>query len=107
MLTGWFRGQVAEKIDILALTRRSSIPGESIPETVIQTQVECILRRKSEDTLSPPVTSKDASYRCYLIGGQKPEVSQIVKRDDGERLTILTKPERFKNLIFFDCQHKS
>ena len=107
MLTGWFRNQVAEKVDILGLTRKSSTPGEPIPETVIQSQVECIIRRQGEDTQSPPVTTRDTSYRCYLIGSQKPEVSQIVKRDNGERLTILTKPERFKNLIFFDCQHKS
>ena len=107
MLTGAFRQQVAEKVDILELSRKSSTPGSPIPEATVQSQVECRLSRKSEDSQAAPATTQGALYRCYLFDGESPTVSQVIKRSDGERLTILTKPEEFNNIIFFDCQHTS
>ena len=107
MLTGAFRQQVAEKVDVLNLSRKSSTPGSAIPETTAQSQVECLLIRKREASQAAPTTTQDAMYRCYLLEGEEPVVSQLIKRSDGERLTILTKPEKFNNIIFFDCQHKS
>ena len=97
----------AEPVDVLDLSRKMSVPGESIPETVAQSQVECFLVRKGDTSLSAPTTTQDTMYRCYLLDGETPEVSQLIKRADGERLTILTKPEKYDNIIFFDCQHKS
>lgn len=107
MLSGWFRKQRGEKVDILGLSRKSSTPGNTIPETVIQSQLQCMLSPQGDDTINPPVTSKSLNYKCYLFEGDKPEVSQIVKRDTGERLTILTKPEKIRGVIVFNCQHKS
>ena len=107
MLTGGFRKQVAEKVDILDLSRKASTPGSAIPETTAQSQVECILIRKREASQVEPSTTQDTMYRCYLLNGEVPEVAQLIKRSDGERLTILTKPEKYKNIFFFDCQHKS
>ena len=107
MLSGAFRKQVAEKVDILNLSRKNSIPGSPIPETTSQSQVECILSRKGNDSLSPPTTSKNLLYGCHLINGELPKVSQIIKRANGERLTILTIPEKVIDIIVFDCQHTS
>ena len=105
MLTGSFRRQKSEKIDIVDLTRKNSLPGNAIPEITVQSQIECVLIRKKEDSQLAPVTSKDTMYRCYLFEGQVPHISQIIKRNDNERLTILTKPEKYRNMIFFDCLH--
>ena len=107
MLTGAFRQQFAEKVDVLDLSRKSSTPGSAIPETIAQSQVECILVRKKESSQAAPATTQDTMYRCYLFDGEKPTVSQIIKRSDGERLTVLTKPEKFNSIILFDCQHTS
>ena len=107
MLTGAFRRQVAEKVDILDLSRKSSTPGSAIPETTAQSQVECLLIRKSEDSQAAPATTQEAMYRCYLFSSVTPTVSQLIKRSSGERLTVLTKPEKFNNIIFFDCRHTS
>ena len=107
MLTGWFRKEAGETIDVLGLSRKNSTPGSAIPETIVQSQIECVLVRKSDDTASPPVTTKTALYRCFLFGDEVPEVSQVIKRSDDERLTILTKPEIFNGVVFFDCQHTS
>ena len=107
MLTGAFRKQVAEKVDILDLSRKASTPGSAIPETTAQSQVECLLIRKREASQAEPSTTQDTMYRCYLLEGETPTVAQLIKRSDGERLTILTKPEKYKNIIYFDCQHKS
>ena len=107
MLSGAFRQQLAEKVDILDLSRKASTPGSAIPEITAQSQVECLLVRKRENSQAEPGTTQDTMYRCYLLDGDAPEVSQLVKRSDGERLTILTKPEKFNGIILFDCQHKS
>ena len=106
MLSGAFRRQRAEKVDILELSRNSSTPGSAIPETTVQSQVECALVRKKENAQAEPTTTQDTMYRCYLFEGETPSVSQLIKRSDGERLTILTKPEKFKDTIYFDCQHQ-
>ena len=105
MLTGAFRRREGEKVDIIDLSRKNSTPGSSIPETVVQSQIECVLIRKAEDSQSAPVTSKNTSYRCYLFEGEAPDVSQIIKRSNDERLTILTDPEEYKHMIYFDCLH--
>ena len=105
MLSGAFRRQRAEKVDILELSRKSSTPGSAIPEATVQSQVECALVRKKENSQAEPGTTQDTMYRCYLLDGDAPTVSQLIKRSDGERLTILTKPETFNSIIFFDCQH--
>ena len=107
MLSGAFRRQRAEKVDILDLSRKASTPGSAIPETTAQSQVECLLVRKRENSQAEPTTTQESMYRCYLFEGETPSVSQLIKRSDGERLTILTKPEKFNGIILFDCQHKS
>ena len=107
MLSRLFRDHVAETVDILDLSRKASTPGSAIPETTAHSQVDCILVRKREASQSEPATTQDTMYRCYLLNSETPEVAQLIKRSDGERLTILTKPEKYKNIIFFDCQHKS
>ena len=107
MLSGWFRKQLSEKVDIIEFLRKNSTPGYPIPEEIVQSQLECILDRKGENTESVPTTTQDTLYRCYLFQGNEPKVSQIIKRADGERLVILTKPEKFRRLIAFDCQHIS
>ena len=107
MITGAFRRREGEKVNILGLLRKSAIPGNSIPETIIQSQIECVLIRKDDDSQLAPATTKDTLYRCYLFEGDAPKVSQIIERADDERLTILTKPEKYRNMFYFDCQHQS
>ena len=107
MLSGAFRKQVAEKVDILGLARKNSTPGSSIPETILQSQVECILSKKGEDGLSEPTITKNLLWGCHLINGEMPKVTQIIKRKNGERLTITTTPEYVIDIIVFDCQHTS
>ena len=107
MLSSLTRRRVAEKVDILEVDRKNSTPGSSIPETTVQSQVVCLLRRKSDDTEDAPVTTKTSTYRCHLIDAVEPKVSQIVRRSNGEKLTILTKPEKVKRYISFDVQHQS
>lgn len=101
-----FKDEVGELVDVIALSRRSSTPGEAIPETTVQTGIECFLVEKRDEAQAAPVTTKDATYTCYFLEGTAPEVSQIIKRSTGEQLTILTKPRTYDNIIFFECQHQ-
>ena len=104
MLTGAFRNEVSEKVNIFETAPRSSIPGQGVSETIVQHQIEAILNPKSSPSESAPTITTDEQFTCYLMEGNKPKVSQIVERASGERLTILSEPRRFKGVFFFDCQ---
>ena len=107
MISGAFKNHIAEKVDILDIARRTSTPGRAVPESTIQSNLDCILVRKSESTETAPVTTQMSLYRVYLLEGTAPSVSQRVKRSDNERLTIVTKPRKFRQIYFFDAQHTS
>ena len=107
MLTGHFRKRHAEKVDIVVLEKKNAVPGNAIPERIVQTQLESVIVRSTEASQAEPTVTKNMTYQCYLFEGVKPEVSQIVKRSTGEKLTILTEPEQIRETIFFDCQHYS
>ena len=105
MLTGRMRKEKGEKIDIVSVLRKSATPGESLPETTVQSQIIAIFAQQSEDTLSAPITTKAAVYTCYLFEGMPPKVAQILKRNTGEQLSIITEPKHFNGMIYFKCQH--
>lgn len=107
MLDGWFRNQVSERIHFERLSQRTSTPGSAAAATRTQSNVECVLVRQRENRISAPVTSQNTLYRCYMLEGDIPEVSQVLIRGDGERLTIVTKPETFNGIFYFDAQHTS
>ena len=107
MLTALFRKERAEKVDILDVSRKQSIPGETITESTIQSQLECILSRQGDDSESAPTTTQQTLYQCYLFDGEMPEVAQTIKRDNGERFSVLTKPRKRNGIIVFNAQHIS
>lgn len=113
--TDELRREVTERIDIFEVSQKQSTPGSSIPESVVQTGVEALFEERSENTRTTarnyrefaPGISQNIVYTCYIFDSPAPAVSQIIKRADGERLTIMTKPQTYKNVSWFDCQHTS
>lgn len=107
-----FADEVSEKVDVLSLSQKQSTPGGSIPETTVQSDVTCVLiEERSDIERSPsatrrafPVVPQDTLYNTYFLDGMKPEVSQILKRSNGERLTVMNEPREAFGVIFFLAQ---
>lgn len=106
MLTRLLRTRKIETVNIVIFSPQLAIPGETIPETVTQSGISCVLTEATTGTgeHAPVLQGAGELYRCYQFTGTLPAIGQILRRENGECFTILTQPKRYKNLIYFNCQ---
>lgn len=115
MLTARMRRQLSENIDILDVERKQSTPGSAIPTSAVQSGLRCVFLERTENVRATvrnsvelaPATSQSIIYTCYLFDGVKPTVGQLLRRDTGEKLSVMTDPKKVRGVIYFECLHVS